>query len=56
MGKAALDGLPGVDSVTSGFSGGKEINTVNYDPKEISVKVMVKALKDAGTYLGIALE
>jgi copper chaperone CopZ len=56
VGKAALDGLPGVESVTSGFSGGKEINTVTYDPHEITVAVMVEALKNAGTYLGTAGE
>lgn len=54
MGKAALEGLPGVDSVSIGFSGGREINTVTYNPDEISMEAMVRALKDAGTYLGTA--
>ena len=56
MGKAALDGLPGVVSVTRGFEGRKEINTVTYDPAEITPPEMVKALKAAGTYLGSADE
>ena len=45
-----------MESVTSGFSSGREINTVNYDPDKISVGAMVKALKNAGTYLGIAMQ
>ena len=54
VGKAALEGLPGVESVSRGFSGGREINTVTYDPDEISMEAMVKALKDAVTYRGTA--
>ena len=43
-----------MDSVAIGFRGGREINTVTYDPDEISMEAMVKALKDAGTYLETA--
>ncbi|MDX2445687.1 MAG: hypothetical protein QNK29_00625 [Desulfobacterales bacterium] len=51
-----MEGLPGVTSVTSGFSNGKEINTVSYDAGEVTVAAMVAVLKDAGTYLGTAKE
>ena len=54
MGKAALDGLPGVKRVDTGFHGGREINTVLFDPAEISVEDMVNALTAAGTYRGTA--
>ena len=54
MGKAALEGLPGVKNVEKGFRGAKEINTVTYDPAEIAVKKMVEALTRAGTYSGTA--
>ena len=39
-------------SVTSGFSGSREINTVTYDPTVINREKMVSALKKAGTYAG----
>jgi hypothetical protein len=54
VGKAALEGLPGVKQVTVGFKGFKEINTVTYDASLITTLEMVAALKMAGTYLGIA--
>ena len=54
MGKAALDGLEGIQEVTRGFRDFKEINTVTYDPAVISPERMVAALKRAGTYLGTA--
>lgn len=54
MGKAALDGLRGVKKVNKGWRGGKEINTVRYDPSEITVEEMVEALTRAGTYRGTA--
>ena len=41
-----------MDSVSRGFKGAEEINTVTYDPGEIKTDEMVKALKDAGTYRG----
>ena len=54
MGKAALEGLHGVKKVEKGFRGAKEINTVTFDPAEITVKEMVEALTRAGTYSGTA--
>ena len=39
-------------SVSSGFSGFREINTVTYDPDVITRDQMVDALKTAGTYRG----
>jgi len=54
VGKAALDGLQGVKKVTRGFSGMREINTVHYDPDAITTDEMIKALKDAGTYIETA--
>ena len=54
VGKAALEGLPGIHKVTSGFQGFREINTVNYDPRVISPDQMISALKSAGTYIGVA--
>jgi copper chaperone CopZ len=54
VGKAALEGLQGVQRVTTGFRGSSEIDTVLYDPGVIHPQEMVSALKKAGTYLGIA--
>jgi len=54
VGKAALEGLHGVKKVENGFRGAREINTVTFDPAEITVEKMVEALKRAGTYGGIA--
>ena len=54
MGKDVLEGLEGVKSVENGFRNFKEINTVWYDPAEIQISEMEQALKEAGTYLGIA--
>ena len=56
MGQSALEGLPGIKKVTKGFKGSREINTVYYDPGEISTEKMVAALKAAGTYRGVAEE
>jgi hypothetical protein len=53
VGKSALEGLEGIISVTRGFSGFREINTVIYDPMRISRDRMVSALKAAGTFRGI---
>jgi len=55
VGKAALEGLPGVKKVENGFRGLKEINTVLFDPAEITVETMVEALTRAGTYRGTAI-
>ena len=54
MGKAALEGLRGVKKVDKGFRDGREVNTVSYDPTEITVEKMVEALTRAGTYRGTA--
>lgn len=50
MGKAALDGLDGVEKVTRGWRGFIEKNTVWYDPSVITVEEMERALKEADTY------
>ena len=55
MGRAALEGLHGVKKVENGFRGLREINTVLFDPAEITVEKMVEALKRAGTYRGTAM-
>ena len=47
-------GLPGIEHVSKGFQGHREINTVTYDPGRISADEMIDALKKAGTYLGVA--
>ena len=52
VGKAALDGLPGVHKVEKGFRGSKEINTVYYDPDLITIEKMQYSLSEAGTYVG----
>ena len=36
--------------VEKGFSGSREINTVFYDPSQVTVEEMEKALKQAKTY------
>ena len=51
VGKEALEGLNGVLKVENGFRSFKEINTVYYDPKIITIEEMEKALKKAGTYI-----
>ena len=52
MGKRALEGLKGVKGVKRGFRWHKEINTVYFNPELITIEEMVKALKDARTYIG----
>lgn len=42
--------------MTKGFKGFREINTVYYDPQEISTEELAAALKAAGTYRGVAEE
>ena len=54
VGKSALVGLNGISHVTKGFKNLKEINTVFYEPNKITIEDMVKALKAAGTYRGLA--
>jgi hypothetical protein len=55
VGKAALEGLHGVKKVGKGFLGGREINTVIFDPEVVTVEKMVEALTRAGTYRGTAI-
>ena len=52
IGKAALEGLNGIYKVENGFKNSREINTVIYDPKVISIQEMEDILKKANTYLG----
>ena len=54
MGEEALEGLKGVELVSSNFRNSMETNIVWYDPALIGVDQMEKALKEAGTYLGTA--
>ena len=56
VGQDALEGLKGVKKVEKGFRGSKEINTVYYDSEVITIEEMEAALKEAGTYVGIAGE
>jgi hypothetical protein len=53
VGKAALEGLKGVETVQRGFKNMKEINIVHYRHSLISIQEMEAALKKAGTYRGI---
>ncbi len=50
-GKAALQGLIGIQKIETGFHYVHETDTVYYDPKVITIKDMEIALKKAGTYL-----
>lgn len=50
-GKAALQGLKGVQKVETGFHYIHETDTVYYDPGKITIKEMETALKKAGTYV-----
>jgi prolipoprotein diacylglyceryltransferase len=54
VGRAALEGLDGIQKVENGFRGFKEINTVYYDPTVITTERMEATLKKAETYLGTA--
>lgn len=54
MGANVLEGRKGINRVTKGFRNFKEINTVWYDPSVINLDEMEQALKEAGTYRGIA--
>lgn len=56
MGKAALEGLKGIKEVKRGFLGFREINTVIYDPRIITIDEMISSLKEARTYGGLAEE
>jgi hypothetical protein len=50
VGKQALDGLPGVRAVSSGWRDGVEVNVVRYDPDRIDPAGLADALRRAGTY------
>lgn len=50
-GKAALQGLKGIQKIETGFHYLHETDTVYYDPKMITIKAMETALKKAGTYV-----
>ncbi len=52
VGKAALDGQPGVVEVTNGWRKGSEVNTITFDPEIIQIETMEKGLKKSGTYIG----
>jgi hypothetical protein len=51
VGASALDGKPGVLNVERGWSGGREINRITYDPRDVSIKQLENWLKAAGTYV-----
>ena len=53
MGKAALEGLPGIKQVTRGWHNFREINTVTYDTGIVTPDDMIAALKRAGTFRGV---
>ena len=50
VGKQALAGLPGVDSVSSLWRDGQEVNVVRYDPGRIDRVRMEDVLRRVGTY------
>jgi len=50
----ALEGLKGVELVSSDFRNSMETNIVWYDPAAISIDQLEQAIKDTGTYLGTA--
>jgi len=50
-GKAALQGLKGIQKIETGFHYVHETDTVYYDPKVITIEEMETALKKAGTYV-----
>jgi copper chaperone CopZ len=53
VGKAALEGLPGIKQVTRGWHNFREINTVTYDTGIVTPDDMIAALKRAGTFRGV---
>jgi len=55
-GRNALSGMKGILKIERGFRNFREINTVYYDPKLITIEEMEKALKSAGTYREIIQE
>ena len=51
VGKAVLEGRPGIMSVESGWDSFREVNRVVYDPMKITVQEMEIRLKESGTYV-----
>ena len=56
VGKAALEGRPGVKSVESGWHKFREVNRVVYDPKKTTLQQMERWLKDTGTYIDTVID
>ena len=56
MGKAALEGRPGIIDVKNGWSGRREINVVTFDKEKITVEEMEQILIQEKTYRGTAGE
>jgi hypothetical protein len=52
VGRQALAELPGVESVSSGWRDGMEVNVVRYDPRLVDPRHMEASLRRAGTYRG----
>ena len=52
MSEEVLDGLKGVERVSSHWLDSHEANTVWYDPALINIEQIETALKDGGGYLG----
>jgi len=50
-GKAALQGMKGIQRIETGFHSMSETDTVYYDPKLITIEEMETALKKAKTYI-----
>jgi len=50
-GKDALKNMKGVAKIDRGFRNFQEINTVYYDPKQVSIDDLEQALKKSGTYV-----
>jgi hypothetical protein len=50
VGRQALAGLPGVESVSSGWRDGMEVNVVRYDSRLVDPRRMEELLRRAGTY------
>ena len=50
-GRAALQGLKGIQKIETGFHYLHEVDTVYFDPKIIAIEEMETALKKAGTYV-----
>lgn len=51
VGARSLEQRPGIVSVKRGWHGAEEINTVTYDPQQVTVPQMESWLKEADTYV-----